>query len=1096
MPSKASMSRNPRGPPPPKPGSGNLSSLIESLEAYDGIGLWQASSVCSRSKRYTRFVQYLVGKGRPLPCWMDKTLLSASLPKARSQKSPTSNSEDEDGGPLQTQSPRELWEPHLLPSHIASAAKTRLSLPLDGAASRIPLLRGPLTTETASECGGKSCSRKTGSKTHDICVCVVELECLDLRMRLFQLNEVQKDFDKLSEALQGPQMRRRSRLKKIRLREQRKKRQLSVLSALEGAFPNVALPRGVGRAPMIHQDTELDKTARGDWLVGLSLDASILGGPPLAPEGADAYILENLPPPQKEVHCHWKAARARIKEALFAAKEGQLAILDTPREDSGAESGESNAGKRKALGASQLPENAFSSLHGVELLPGTSKNSQVLQRVMLHLSLGAPQTLRVYIPMTMKRGRPPSATAIRINLTVMCKPAADSIGPWTSVAEGELTVSRPLQLGLVQLSSSHLVKLGPPTFAGAARVTICCGGILFASKKSTSRKATRAEIGAPPLHKGGTNLAVTPAWRENFSFEKEGLGHLAQQEGPLEQQQFAPQEQPLPLQQHQQTPRTRVHTPIRVIVYLNSEPQQTEKAQQQKEQEQQKGKAVTRDTGLSLGASEVRHEGQATSLQQLEGLLLSLKQDTSQLFWDGLLWTRKAGAWPSSLEELRTVLSPVKALRSDGRRSVHVVVLYATSPSTASPAIPASLVVPTALTGAVTKATPGGTECTHTGVFILESVLKRELVDPFAYVAALLKFSHISSGDSEIQTTQASQDTAAEPSRSHLAPIDSPLVVRLQAIYHDAQCLHILRDWLPPPSQKLSDMLPPNSSGVFNEAAARGLLQQVLQVLVLLQGQETRRACIQLTPDAIYLRGGGTIALALPKISRFYKRQPTSGSSLQALMYKPSFLCPLEGPMSNSAGVAREAPSWASTTVDAQLANWTNAFPVAYLAPEELQNQQAGDASLSASPGGPAVAAPAPSSVASAAPSAAETPLPADEPSPDGSGTVEPALSHAPAASGPVNAAAADMWRVGVLAFHLLSGSPPFVVTSRETLGVLLERRGMIGELLLSRLPHVSMDCWDFLAALFHLEPQKRLTAAEALEHPWIVSHAKKFTQK
>ncbi|XP_026194000.1 uncharacterized protein LOC34617783 [Cyclospora cayetanensis] len=1057
------MSRNPRGPPPPKPGSGNLSSLIESLEAYDGIGLWQASSVCSRSKRYTRFVQYLVGKGRPLPCWMDKTLLSASLPKARSQKSPTSNSEDEDGGPLQTQSPRELWEPHLLPSHIASAAKTRLSLPLDGAASRIPLLRGPLTTETASECGGKSCSRKTGSKTHDICVCVVELECLDLRMRLFQLNEVQKDFDKLSEALQGPQMRRRSRLKKIRLREQRKKRQLSVLSALEGAFPNVALPRGVGRAPMIHQDTELDKTARGDWLVGLSLDASILGGPPLAPEGADAYILENLPPPQKEVHCHWKAARARIKEALFAAKEGQLAILDTPREDSGAESGESNAGKRKALGASQLPENAFSSLHGVELLPGTSKNSQVLQRVMLHLSLGAPQTLRVYIPMTMKRGRPPSATAIRINLTVMCKPAADSIGPWTSVAEGELTVSRPLQLGLVQLSSSHLVKLGPPTFAGAARVTICCGGILFASKKSTSRKATRAEIGS--AHSKSAK-ALKPQASQNQSC------HMPQQLGAPGSAGGSPGAAAV------RPPGTAPAAAATPADATYPSPHQ------QKEQEQQKGKAVTRDTGLSLGASEVRHEGQATSLQQLEGLLLSLKQDTSQLFWDGLLWTRKAGAWPSSLEELRTVLSPVKALRSDGRRSVHVVVLYATSPSTASPAIPASL------------ATPGGTECTHTGVFILESVLKRELVDPFAYVAALLEFSHISSGDSEIQTTQASQDTAAEPSRSHLAPIDSPLVVRLQAIYHDAQCLHILRDWLPPPSQKLSDMLPPNSSGVFNEAAARGLLQQVLQVLVLLQGQETRRACIQLTPDAIYLRGGGTIALALPKISRFYKRQPTSGSSLQALMYKPSFLCPLEGPMSNSAGVAREAPSWASTTVDAQLANWTNAFPVAYLAPEELQNQQAGDASLSASPGGPAVAAPAPSSVASAAPSAAETPLPADEPSPDGSGTVEPALSHAPAASGPVNAAAADMWRVGVLAFHLLSGSPPFVVTSRETLGVLLERRGMIGELLLSRLPHVSMDCWDFLAALFHLEPQKRLTAAEALEHPWIVSHAKKFTQK
>ncbi|XP_013887782.1 serine/threonine-protein kinase H1 homolog [Austrofundulus limnaeus] len=89
---------------------------------------------------------------------------------------------------------------------------------------------------------------------------------------------------------------------------------------------------------------------------------------------------------------------------------------------------------------------------------------------------------------------------------------------------------------------------------------------------------------------------------------------------------------------------------------------------------------------------------------------------------------------------------------------------------------------------------------------------------------------------------------------------------------------------------------------------------------------------------------------------------------------------------------------------------------------------------------------------------------------------------------------AVDMWALGVISYILLSGSMPFEDDNRMR----LYRQILKGKYSFSAepWPSVSNLAKDFVERILTVDPSERLTAGQALKHPWIVSMAASSSMK
>ena len=80
-----------------------------------------------------------------------------------------------------------------------------------------------------------------------------------------------------------------------------------------------------------------------------------------------------------------------------------------------------------------------------------------------------------------------------------------------------------------------------------------------------------------------------------------------------------------------------------------------------------------------------------------------------------------------------------------------------------------------------------------------------------------------------------------------------------------------------------------------------------------------------------------------------------------------------------------------------------------------------------------------------------------------------------------------DLWSVGVIAYILLCGYPPFNgATNDETHSCVLKGRYHFPR---EDWNDISREAMDFIVRLLQSDPRKRMTVEQAINHPWIVRH-------
>ncbi|OWF49833.1 calcium/calmodulin-dependent protein kinase type IV-like isoform X2 [Mizuhopecten yessoensis] len=86
---------------------------------------------------------------------------------------------------------------------------------------------------------------------------------------------------------------------------------------------------------------------------------------------------------------------------------------------------------------------------------------------------------------------------------------------------------------------------------------------------------------------------------------------------------------------------------------------------------------------------------------------------------------------------------------------------------------------------------------------------------------------------------------------------------------------------------------------------------------------------------------------------------------------------------------------------------------------------------------------------------------------------------------------AVDLWSCGVIAFVLLAGYEPFLDLNGETYKRVMKVDYTFDE---RACPEISENAKDFIRKMLQKDPKKRMSAAAALNHPWVKGKAAKNT--